>query len=430
MFDGPTRAVELQPEPQPRQPAHAGVIDLAVTGLRKDFAGGKEVLKAVSLQILSGQAVALIGPNGAGKSTLLRCCFGLVPIDGGSVQLFGADVTGLSQRKLRALRAGVGFVFQQHNLVPRLSVLSNVLHGSLSRRSGPRRWFQGLAPNIEREKALHYLDLVGMADFAERRADRLSGGQSQRVAIARALMQEPQMVIADEPVASLDPKAAEEIMSLFAGLMEKNKLTFFFSSHHLQHALRYSNRLLGLKSGTLKLDVMTKSVNLANLREIYDSSIGKSWSPASSLQEAQSHLALLLPSGRRVFCLLGSKREFFRGSTLQRNAAYRAHSRGDVSAGSPAIESRRGSDFRDFSNGSRGYRRGHSLELSTRDFGQPHPYSFAFCLFAFARAHLVLQNRAGPGVGASFRGSGGARTVCRDPCDCGRHGWLLRSLLR
>jgi phosphonate transport system ATP-binding protein len=282
--DGLADATKPRAEPAPNRLAQASVvIDLAATGLRKNFDGTKEILKNVSFQISRGQAVALVGPNGAGKSTLLRCCVGLLPIDGGSVRLFGEETLRLSQYRLRALRARVGFVFQQHNLVPRLSVLTNVLHGSLARATGPRGWFHSVAPSTERDKALHYLDLVGMAEFAERRADRLSGGQSQRVAIARALMQEPRMVIADEPVASLDPKAAEEIMGLFAGLMEKNRLTFFFSSHHLQHALRYSQRLLGLKSGMLKLDVMTKSVNLANLREIYDGSTGKSWSPASSL---------------------------------------------------------------------------------------------------------------------------------------------------
>ena len=283
MFDGLAEPTKPRAEPAPNRLAQASVIDLAATGLRKNFDGTKEILKNVSFQISRGQAVALVGPNGAGKSTLLRCCVGLLPIDGGSVRLFGEETLRLSQYRLRALRARVGFVFQQHNLVPRLSVLTNVLHGSLARATGPRGWFHALARGTERDRALHYLDLVGMAEFAERRADRLSGGQSQRVAIARALMQEPQMVIADEPVASLDPKAAEEIMGLFAGLMEKNRLTFFFSSHHLQHALRYSERLLGLKSGMLKLDVMTKSVNLANLREIYDGSTGKSWSPASSL---------------------------------------------------------------------------------------------------------------------------------------------------
>jgi phosphonate transport system ATP-binding protein len=186
--------------------------------------------------------------------------------------LFGEEISQACGRRLRALRARVGFVFQQHNLVPRLSVLSNVLHGSLSRIGDLRGWFQGMAPRRERERGLHYLDLVGMAHLAGRRADQLSGGQSQRVAIARALMQEPRIVIADEPVASLDPKAAEEIMGLFAGLMEKKGLTFVFSTHNLQHALRYSERLLGLHGGKLTLDAATSKWSVSGLREIYESS--------------------------------------------------------------------------------------------------------------------------------------------------------------
>jgi phosphonate transport system ATP-binding protein len=196
---------------------------------------------------------------------------GLIPIDRGKALLFGNELSTLPRRQLRALRARVGFVFQQHNLVPRLSALSNVLHGCL-RRTGTRAWFQGLSPPVERERAMHYLDLVGLADFADRRADRLSGGQSQRVAIARALMQEPRVVIADEPVASLDPKAAEEVMSLFARLMQQSRLTFMFTSHNLQQALAYSERLLGLHQGALTLDAPTRFQTLTTLAKLYESS--------------------------------------------------------------------------------------------------------------------------------------------------------------
>jgi phosphonate transport system ATP-binding protein len=258
--------------PRAAPSGRAIVVELAAHGLRKSFDGRSPVLRNVSFEILAGQSVALIGSNGSGKSTLLRCCVGLAAIDAGSVRLFGEEISKASGHRLRALRARVGFVFQQHNLVPRLSVLSNVLHGSLPRIGNPRGWFQGIAPRRERQRGLHYLDVVGMADLAARRADQLSGGQSQRVAIARALMQEPRIVIADEPVASLDPKAAEEIMGLFAGLMEKEGLTFVFSTHHLQHALRYSERLLGLHGGTLTLDAATSQSSISGLREIYENS--------------------------------------------------------------------------------------------------------------------------------------------------------------
>ena len=244
--------------------------DLAAINLRKSFTARAAVLDGVSFEIFPGEAVALIGANGAGKSTLLRCCVGLSPLDSGTARLFGCDLPTLRARDLRALRTQVGFVFQQHNLVPRLSVLTNVLHGSLG-KMGSRCWFQQWAPRAERARAMHCLDLVGLASYAARRADRLSGGQSQRVAIARALMQEPRIVIADEPVASLDPRAAEEVMELFGRLMEKARLTFVFTSHNLQHAVRYADRLLALRSGALQLDAPAKSQNLAALRELYES---------------------------------------------------------------------------------------------------------------------------------------------------------------
>jgi phosphonate transport system ATP-binding protein len=247
----------------------ATTADLAALELKKSFRANTPVLENLSFEILPGEAVGLIGANGAGKSTLLRCCVGLTPIDGGAVRLFGVELSTSGGRELRRLRSKVGFVFQQHNLVPRLSVLTNVLHGSLS-RAGARSWFQTLAPRLERERAMYYLDMVGLADLAGRRADRLSGGQSQRVAIARALMQEPRIIIADEPVASLDPKAAEEVMDRFARLLETVGLTFVFTSHNLQHALTYADRLLGLRHGVLTLDGPSKAQNLSTLRELYD----------------------------------------------------------------------------------------------------------------------------------------------------------------
>lgn len=244
-------------------------MDLAAAGLSKRFEAGRHVLKDVSFEIRAREAVGIIGANGTGKSTLLRCCVGLTPIDCGKVRLFGNDLANISGRELRRLRAKVGFVFQQHNLVPRLSVLSNVLHGALARR-GARAWLQSVAPSGERELAMHYLELVDLADFAARRADRLSGGQSQRVAIARALMQQPKILIADEPAASLDPKAAEEVMETFVRLWNKERLTFVFTSHNLQHAITYSDRILGLRDGSIALDGPSESQSLATLRELYD----------------------------------------------------------------------------------------------------------------------------------------------------------------
>lgn len=245
-------------------------VDLAVAELSKSFDGRSQVLHDVQFQVSHGESVALIGPNGCGKSTLLRCCMGLIKADRGSVRLLGEEISGVTPAQLRRLRSKVGFIFQQHNLVPRLSVLSNVMHGALYRRRVPMAWFHSLAPRVERERALHYLEMVRLADLAGRRADQLSGGQSQRVAIARTLMQQPFMVIADEPVASLDPRAGEEVMDLFADLMRREKVTVIFTSHHLEHALLYSERILALQGGAMMLDASTASLNIPSLRGIYD----------------------------------------------------------------------------------------------------------------------------------------------------------------
>ena len=249
--------------------AEAGA-DLAIAGLTKTFDGRRPILDNVSLQVPQGQALALVGSNGAGKSTLLRCCLRLIEPDGGRIRLLGREVRELNRRALRRLRAEVGFVFQRHNLVAQLSVLSNVLHGAQSRHGGPSVWYHPLAPRHVREEAMHGLELVGLADFAAQRADRLSGGQSQRVAIARTLMQRPRLMFADEPVASLDPHAGEEVMELFADLIRRQRLTLVFTSHHIEHALRFGDRVVALRSGGIALDASAGVLDAATLRQIYE----------------------------------------------------------------------------------------------------------------------------------------------------------------
>lgn len=246
------------------------VIPLVVDGLEKRYPGAaRAVFYAVSFQVGPGEQVAIIGASGAGKSTLLRCCLRLLEPDAGRVMLNGHDLTGSHGRHLRRARAGVGMVFQKHHLVPRLSVLSNVLHGALARRPGPRTWFQCLARAEDRAYAMHCLELVGLADLAGQRAERLSGGQSQRVAIARALMQRPRALFADEPAASLDPIAGEEVMALFADLAVREGLTLVFVSHHLDHVLTYAKRIIGLRDGGIALDSCPTRESTTSLRAMF-----------------------------------------------------------------------------------------------------------------------------------------------------------------
>jgi phosphonate transport system ATP-binding protein len=160
-------------------------------------------------------------------------------------------------------------VFQKHNLVPRLSVLTNVLHGGLARSSTPRLWYQGWASDAHRQEAMACLGQVGMAHLARQRADALSGGQSQRVAIARALMQQPETIFADEPVASLDPQAGEDVMQVFSDLSRRQGLTLVFVTHHLEHAVRYADRVIGLQGGSLALDAPAPTLPVQQLRSMY-----------------------------------------------------------------------------------------------------------------------------------------------------------------
>lgn len=245
-------------------------VSLSVSGLGKAYGeGAVPVFSDISFTVPRGQSVAIIGANGTGKSTLLRCCLRLTEPDRGSVHIDGRDLTAASRPSLRGMRSQVGFIFQKHNLVPRLSVLSNVLHGGIARRKGPRCWFHAIAPRAEREFALHCLDRVGLASLVHRRADSLSGGQSQRVAIARALMQRPSMIFADEPAASLDPLAGEEVMETFRTLSDEAGLTVIFVSHQISHARRYADRVLGLKDKRLSIDVPAGALDEARLEGFY-----------------------------------------------------------------------------------------------------------------------------------------------------------------
>lgn len=242
---------------------------LSVAGLTKNFQDCS-VLRGIDFALAPCQATALIGANGSGKSTLLRCLVRLVEPTSGKVSMLGRDVPALSSRALRQFRAEVGIVWQRHNLVPRISALSNVIHGVQARRSGPGTWLQSLAPSAVRDEAMACLARVGLSDRAPVRVDSLSGGQQQRVAIARMLMQRPRFILADEPDASLDPQTGEEVMSLLLNLVRDDGLSLLVISHRLEHTLRFSDRILGLANGRIALDTATDRANATGLRQFFD----------------------------------------------------------------------------------------------------------------------------------------------------------------
>lgn len=259
----------MQPEAAGASYVPVSPVEIEAQGLTKLF-GTTPVFSDVSFRLARNETIALVGANGTGKSTLLRCLMGLIPASAGSVSMLGQSVTSAKGRELRALRAQMGLVSQKHNLVPRLSVLTNVVQGLLGQHPGPRHWSHALAPAASRQAAMHALEQVGLADFASRRADRLSGGQSQRVAIARALVSQPRVLIADEPCASLDPAAGEDVMDLFFRLARQSGVTVIFTSHHIDHALRYGDRVIGLADGGVKLDATAASLAPTDLRGLYD----------------------------------------------------------------------------------------------------------------------------------------------------------------
>jgi phosphonate transport system ATP-binding protein len=222
-------------------------------GLSKRYPGGPVALDHVDLDVRAGEFVTLIGPSGAGKSTLLRCLNGLVAPTAGELTVDGEPVVSASEETLRRVRARIGFVFQHFNLVKRLSVLDNVRVGSLSR---VKTWPSLAArfPESETERARRALRRVGLAGLEDRRADTLSGGQQQRVGIARALVQEPRVLLADEPMSSLDPALSRSLMELLRHINAEDGLTVIASLHVLDLAVSYGERVVGLRAGRIVHD--------------------------------------------------------------------------------------------------------------------------------------------------------------------------------
>jgi phosphonate transport system ATP-binding protein len=244
---------------------------IRVRGLRKDYPGGSRALDGIDLDIEPGEFVALIGPSGAGKSTLLRCLNGLVTATAGEVRIGDDVVTGASAEALRRVRARIGFVFQQFNLLRRLTVLENALLGRLAHASRWRSllgWFE--PADVSRAHAI--LVRVGLDGLAGRRVDTLSGGQQQRVAIARALLQSPAVVLADEPMSSLDPALAHTVMEFLRRINEEDGITVVASLHVLELAQAYGRRVIGLSRGRVVHDGPSGSLDAAATTRIFGSS--------------------------------------------------------------------------------------------------------------------------------------------------------------
>lgn len=235
--------------PQGSTPAGGAGEVLSIRHLRKEYRAGQPVLKDISLEIAARGVTAIIGPSGTGKSTLIRCINRLVDPTSGEIWFEGEDLAKLSGSALRMARRRIGMVFQEYNLVERLTVIENVLSGRLGYVPAWRAFLRKF-PEADVARAFDLIDAVGLnEEFATRRADKLSGGQRQRVGIARAIMQNPALVLADEPTSSLDPKTSVEIMELMTGLSTSRAIPIVINIHNVELAKRYASRIIGMTGG-------------------------------------------------------------------------------------------------------------------------------------------------------------------------------------
>jgi phosphonate transport system ATP-binding protein len=255
----------------------ADARSLVIKGLNKEYVAGKPILRDINLTIEGLGITAIIGPSGTGKSTLVRCINRLVTPTTGSILFQGQDLAKLSGLALRQARRKIGMVHQEYNLVERLSVMENVLSGRLGYVPAWKAWLRKFDP-ADIQKAFGLLDAVGLGDFATRRADQLSGGQRQRVGIARALMQDPDLILADEPTSSLDPKTSVEVMEIMVRLAGLRNTPVVINIHNVDLAKRFSNRIIGMARGTVVFDGPPGDLKDHHLADIYG---GESWMEAA-----------------------------------------------------------------------------------------------------------------------------------------------------
>jgi phosphonate transport system ATP-binding protein len=241
---------------------------LRIKGLTKRYRTGDLALKGVDIEVPDGQVMALIGPSGAGKSTLIRCVNRLIEPTSGSIALNDVDIVKLGAAELRRARRRMGMIFQEYALVERLSVMENVLTGRLGYVGFWQSWLRRF-PQSDIDAAFRLLERVGLDHMADKRADELSGGQRQRVGICRALIQNPELLLVDEPTASLDPKTSRQIMRLIRELCEERKLSAIINIHDVMLAQMFAERIVGLRLGEIVYDGPPDKLTPVVLTSIY-----------------------------------------------------------------------------------------------------------------------------------------------------------------
>jgi phosphonate transport system ATP-binding protein len=246
---------------------------LSIRGLQKEYVAGNAILKGIDIDIKEQGIIAIIGPSGTGKSTLLRCINRLIDPTKGHILLEQEDLSQARGKQLRMLRRKIGMVFQEYNLVERLTVIENVLTGRLGYMSAWNAWRRNFSQE-DINTAFELLEAVGLAEHAKKRADSLSGGQRQRVGIARAVMQNPRVLLADEPTSSLDPKTAVEIMELLERFALEKNMPALVNIHDVNLARRYAKRMIGMSNGVVVYDGPPEGITDDHLKQIYG---GESW---------------------------------------------------------------------------------------------------------------------------------------------------------
>jgi len=241
---------------------------LEIKNLNKIYPNGHQALKNISFTVLEGDFLVVIGLSGSGKSTLLRCINRLHDSTTGQILFDGEDITHLQGRKLRHLRSQMGMIFQHFNLIPRKTVLTNVLSGNLS-RVGILKSLLGIYSKQDKDRAMKYIEIVGLNGKEKSRADNLSGGQQQRVSIARALMQNPKMILADEPVASLDPATSHSVMEYLKKVNTELGVTVICNLHFLSLVRQYAHRVIALKDGEIVYEGNPLEINKEWFNRIY-----------------------------------------------------------------------------------------------------------------------------------------------------------------
>ncbi|WP_274310307.1 phosphonate ABC transporter ATP-binding protein [Solibacillus daqui] len=245
---------------------------LKLTNLVKSYDRQSTVLDGINLELQEGEFVSIIGKSGAGKSTLLRCINRMIEPSSGTIIFNNTSLTKLNKRDLRKERTKIGMIFQHYNLVSRLTVFENVLHGRFGYKS-TLKGVLGIYSEEEKLLALQILDKLGMKEHIYKRCDQLSGGQKQRVGIARALVQEPTLLLCDEPIASLDPNASKVIMDHLKEISQSMGITVLVNLHQVDVAMRYSDRIIGLSKGEKVFDGKPKNLTQHNIKDIYGSEV-------------------------------------------------------------------------------------------------------------------------------------------------------------